>query len=489
VSVFKSLVLVVIFSAATVEGRHLSPSRALVLTHVTVIDCTGAPPRADVTVVIADGRITALRHQVKVPQDARLIDAKGKFLIPGLWDMHVHLAQGKFATWARPVFLPLLVANGVTGVRDMGGDFQTIQQLRKEMLDGVRAGPQIVAAGALLSGPPDEAFPGLLIVTSAATGRQAVLSQKLRGVDFIKVLSFVPRDAYFAIADEAKKQNLDFVGHVPESISAAEASDAGQRSIEHFTGIFLACSRREEELRNALLEAIRDPGSHQYAMERIGNHLPPCNAFESYDPEKAGRLFAVLAANHTWQVPTLVSAQAVADLAANRDAPDPHGKYIPAELQAAWREELGFEKLAPQDMKDLAIYFDKSLSLVGPLRRAGVEFMAGTDTPAPPAAGFALHDELALLVKGGLTPEEALETATRNPARFLGRERDLGTVEAGKIADLVLLNANPLEDIHNTTKISAVILHGQFLDRRLLDGMTKDATAAGTSKTAARTRQ
>jgi len=127
------------------------------------------------------------------------------------------------------------------------------------------------------------------------------------------------------------------------------------------------------------------------------------------------------------------------------------------------------------------------LPLVAPLRRAGVEFMAGTDTPVPSAAGFASHDELALLVKGGLTPEEALETATRNPARFLGRERDLGTVERSKIADLVLLIPNPLQDIHNTTKISAVILHGQFLDRRVLDGMMKDAAAAGTSKTTART--
>ena len=466
-----AILLVISSVAAAFQGRAPTEGPPLVLTHATVIDTTGGPPQQDMTVITAEGRVARVGKsgEVSVPPGAEIVDARGKFLIPGLWDMHVHLAQQAFENkWTRSVILPLLVANGITGVRDMGGNFQVIQSLRKEIAAHERLGPRIVAAGAAFDGPPSESSVDNLSIDTAAAGRQAVIAQKQRGVDFIKILTLVPRAAYFAIAEEAKKENLPFAGHVPEAVSVIEASEAGQKSMEHLTGVFLNCSSREQELRSAVLDGVRK--SVPFVLERISNHLPPRGAVESYDSGKCAQVFRVLAKNGTWQTPTLVSQQAFSIIARRRTLDDPAMKYVPGELRESG-EAVDFKKLQPRDVTDLAEYFVKSTPFVAAEHRAGVPFLAGTDAPYPPQAGFTLHQELALLAKAGLTPLEALQAATLNPAKFLGTTGSMGTVGAGKVADLVLLDANPLEDITNTTKIDAVIVAGRYLSRADLDAM------------------
>ncbi len=455
------LIFAPLFSAAA-SGQAKQDARPLVFAHVTVIDMTGAAAKPDMTVVITGDRITEVgkSDKVKLPKDAQVVEAAGKFLIPGLWDMHVH-------TWDKNYFFPLYIANGITGVRDMFGPVPPIKQWRKEIEDGVTLGPRIVAAGPIVDGPKP-VWPGSIGVSNAEEGRKAVTTVKEGGSDFVKVYSLLPRDAYFAIADEAKRQGMVFAGHVPESVSAAEASDAGQKSIEHLTGVLLACSSREDEIRKET-QARRLQGMTAllYAFAQV-------EALNSFDSKKAERLFARFVKNGTWMSPTLTVLRGIAFIGDADFRNDPRLDYVPAYLRMGlWGPNaFGLSIRKPEDHANAKRVFQKQLELIGAMKRAGVEFIAGTDTPNPYVfPGFSLHDELAMLVQSGLTPMEALQAATRNAAKYLGKLDSLGTIEKGKFADLVLLDQNPLADIANTKKIRAVALGGRLVDRAAIDEM------------------
>ena len=210
-------------------------SSILVIEHVTVTDVSGGPTRTDQTVVISGGTITAVTSSgsTKVPKGAQVVDARGKFLIPGLWDMHTHIAGiSAKPAWAKQVLLPLLVANGITGIRDMGGDLEALKAWRREISSGALMGPRIVAAGPMLlpprrSGSPTTVDPAELRVGTPEEARASVEKLRQLGADFVKIIE-VPREAYFAIADESKKVGISFVGHVPSEVNAIEASNAGQ---------------------------------------------------------------------------------------------------------------------------------------------------------------------------------------------------------------------------------------------------------------------
>ena len=284
----------------------------------------------------------------------------------------------------------------------------------------------------------------------------------------MKVYSFLPREAYFGIAEEAKAQGIPFAGHVPWSVSAAEASDAGQKSIEHLTGIFLSCSRRETDLRKQI------PQTTPFG----GRAIIEANALQTYDEQKASVLFQRFVKNGTWQCPTLTVLRSSAYREERNFRNDPRLKYMPSEVKDRWerRVEARPNFRAEEEHTYAREVYPKYFLLIAAMRRAGVQFLAGTDTGNPYCfPGFSLHDELALLVEAGLTPAEALRAATLNPAKFLGLDETLGTIEKGKIADLVLLDANPFQDIRNTQRINAVVLNGRFLDRKVLDGMLAKA--------------
>jgi imidazolonepropionase-like amidohydrolase len=443
----------------------------LAITHVTVIDAAGAGARPDQTVVIRDGRIAALGKSaaVVVPAGAEVVDGTDKFLIPGLWDMHAHIAAVSPA--GAQAFLDLYLANGVTGVREMHAFFpDLIFSLRKEVEAGKRIGPRIVAAGAMIDGPNPSAG-GAIPAADGQQGRAAVQALKKRGADFIKVHSKLPRDAYFAIADEARKQGLAFAGHVPESVSAAEASDAGQKSIEHMTGLWLSCSTEEQALRKETTEALRSGQAGDLGL-LIRLWLKPV---DSYSEPKARALYQRFAKNRTWQTPTLVLVRAVASLDDPAFTADRRVRFMPTSLRSFWDPKNPQYQAMTKGLVNLKPAFKRSLEEVGKMHRAGVELLAGTDTPFPFCfPGFSVHDELALLVEAGLTPMQALQAATRNPARYLGRLDDLGTVEKGKIADLVLLDANPLDAIKNTQRIAAVVVRGKLLSQDALRKMLAD---------------
>ena len=445
-----------------------SAPRATAFRHVTVIDMTGKSARPNMTVLVVGNRIQEIGKdgKVRLPKGVQVIEAKDKFMIPGLWDMHVHALW----PWRIETYFPLIVANGITGVRDMYGDFSLVEQCRQQIAAGTMIGPRIIASGPIVDGPQPE-WRGSIAVSNQAEAIQTVDSLKSRGVDFIKVYNLLPRDAYFSLAGEARKLNIPFAGHVPYAVSAAEASNAGQKSIEHLTGIFLSCAPNEDELRREFLDLLKTDKK----LSRVDLEL---KAMQFYDAKKAEQLFDRFVSNDTWQCPTLVASRGTAYRNDDHIRDDRRLRYIiPMERQywfPSTTDQTEAETAA--EIANLKRRFERMIDLVQVMHRSGVKFMAGTDSSVPFVfPGFSLHDELELFVASGFTPFEALQTATRNPAEFLGLTRDLGTLEKGKLADLVILESNPLQDIRNTRKIFGVVVNGRYLPKESLQAMLAGA--------------
>ncbi len=449
-----------------------SDKDALAVMHVTVIDMTGTPPLADQTVIIQKDRIANIgaSNTVTIPRGAQILEARGKFLIPGLADMHIHLTAAGEPDGSRKFMLPLLLANGITSARDMGGYLESLNPLRKEIKEGKRLGPRIVTPGPYLDGSPPSFQPSL-VVTNPVEASEDVHQLVARGVDFIKVQSILSREAYFAIAQAAQREHVTFVGHVPDRVTASEAADAGQHSIEHLTNVLRSCSRDEPNLMREQLYIPLKQETTEQSHSRIVQWQQ--ELLDSYSPEKAAALIAKFREKDVWQTPTLVLLKNDAFPTLQNSALfGDREKYIPPRSLAIWKKARSeqMRALSPQDSELHAQLLRKSMELVAEMQKAGVKILAGTDAPAPYVfPGSGLHDELQLLVEGGLTPLEALQSATKSPAEFLHVAKDSGTVEKGKFADLVLLEVNPLGDIRNTRKIHAVILHGKLLDRAALD--------------------
>jgi Amidohydrolase family len=450
-----------------------SRPRVTAITHVTVIDATGAPPHADFTVLVSGTQISAIgpSSSVSVPGDAQVPGGVGKFLIPGLVDMHLHLTGAGEPAGSREFFFPLLVANGITTVRDMGGRVDLLKALRDEIAKGKRLGPQIFFTGPYLDGDPPSFQPSI-VIQSPAEAIAAVRSLKEQGVDFIKVQSRLQPEGYFAIAEESKRLGIRFVGHVPDAITAAQASEAGQASIEHLTGVLLGCSTREEELRQRQLQPV-PPGENRsasLARQRAWQR----DLLNSISPQKSDALLRKFAANRTWHVPTFPLLVHTGFLTPETDLRnDPRSKYVPRNLLEIWEQgrKASLEGYSAEDFALRREIVKRSLKIVGRMNAAGVRLMTGTDSAAPNVfPGSSVHEDLAYLVAAGLTPMQALQAATSGPAEFLMRNGQ-GTIQAGKRADLVLLDANPLDDIHNTQKIRAVILNGKLLTRSHLDAL------------------
>ena len=463
------LLLSVIFLSCSCSSP---PPPSLAITHVTLIDATGTAAQPDMTVFLADEQIAAIgpSKAMFIPRETKTFDATGKFLMPGLVDMHVHLTGAGEPTGSREFILPLLLANGITTARDMSGNLDALLALRHEIERGQLQAPRIFFAGPYLDGQPPFFQPSL-VVTNSAEAAEDVHSLISRGADFIKVQSNLSRDAYFAIADLCRREHITYVGHVPDRVTASEASDAGQKSIEHLTGVLRACSSDEPSLMRKEFAAGPKKATIGQSLNR--ELAWQIELLQSYSDEKAAELIARFLRNQTWQVPTLILLRNDAfPTPENNPSRDSRRKYIPLQVLANWEKGTrDRDKGATREEFALRSRFmQASLRIVGKMNTAGIPIMAGTDTTAPFVfPGSSLHEELALLVQAGLTPMQALRAATKLPAEFLGKQQTQGTIEQGKFADLLLLDADPLEDIHNTQKIRAVILRGKLLDRNFLD--------------------
>lgn len=480
----------------SVEGQ--TPAPALALRNVTLIDGTGAPAVPRSTVVVSGGRIAAVGTNVVVPPGAQVIDGAGKFVIPGLWDMHLHLRGDARIPGIQTFGEVLLLANGVTAARVMAG-LPEFHRMRRAVEDGQALGPRIFISSRNMDGriprqplPPrwgdsaNEAeewasvgtgeIPRAYQVTSREQARAAVGEAKASGVEFIKIHNDLTPEAYFAIAAEAKANGLYLTGHAPTGVSVAALSDSGMRSIEHFPGMLEGCSTREDELLKASLDALALPPPQRAQR----NNEIRRTAIDSFSIERCTALAARLAKNGTWLSPTFMPGGGVRALSVrNADL----AKYVFAPLRARWQQQAAAApepappSAAEQELTRLAEA--TRLEIVGIMKRGGVQFVVGTDAGgAWRIPGRSLHEGLAEMTRAGLTPMEAIQAATLSSARLLGRDTEMGSVQVGKAADLVLLDRDPLQPIENTRSVHAVIVRGRLLDRKALDDMLSALEAA-----------
>jgi imidazolonepropionase-like amidohydrolase len=467
------LVLMGLLSACSLPQR-VQPSvpaphpEAIAFTKVTVIDATGAPARANHTVVVIGDRIRAVGHtsEIQIPHEARRIDADGMYLIPGLWDSHVHLS---FAEGEAEALLPLFLANGVTSLRDTGGNMGGAI-LRDRIARGEIMGPRIKMAGPLIEsaewlrrveevfgmeGEVGRMLSHVFTVTPriglGAPEEAPLLADSLMrlGVDFIKVRN-VHGVTYMALAEATERLGIPLAAHTPRGISLAEAVAAGTDSFEHTETITFALGDLSEaERRGAVAQLVRDSVLV----------TPTVVTALSLRGEKKTRAAAVLQ-------DTLNQL-------------DPRRRYLPRTILEHWRVALILTELEPP--MDWEAHLRQEMADLRLLHEEGVILLAGSDFGGIPMVfpGFSIHEELQLLVEhAGMTPLEALQTATRNPPMFFGMQDEIGTIQPGRVADLVLLRTNPLADIFNTRQIQAVVLNGRLLDRDALDEMLRAAERA-----------
>jgi len=412
---------------------------SIAITRVSVIDGDAPSPRTDQTVVIDGNRIVRVgaSGSVAVPPGARIVDGRGKFLLPGFWDMHVHTA----ISGGRDL-LSLYVANGVTGVRDMAGDWDTLKSWRSEIGRGQLVGPRIIASGPYLEGG-DVPIPHLL-ARNAVEASAGVDSLIALGVDFIKVHSQLNAESYFAIARRARERGVVFAGHVPRVVGSAAASDSGQKSIEHLLGIPAECTPADSV-------ALAPRYTVQGALGRCSS-------------EDLAPLYEKFVRNGTYVTPTFTAQVEVAVWPTRAVPGDSLAHYLPKAVRDYVAQIFPMPDSIPPNADSVGrAMLEKRLRQVSAMQRAGVHILTGTDAPlrnSPP--GFGLHEELALLVSGGMAPFDALRSATLEPARYFGMLDSLGTIAPGKLADLLLLDANPLQDIRNTRRISAVVANGRL---------------------------
>jgi hypothetical protein len=399
---------------------------ALVLSGGTLIDGTGAAPVADSVVVIEKDRIIAAgpRSRVKLPAGATVIDARGKYILPGLWDMHAHLFQMEFG--------PAYLAAGVTTVRDVGNEFEFVTTMRDAIKQGRGLGPDMMLAGYIeAKGPGPQA--NFFLVETPEQMRAAVRRYKEAGFEQIKVRDRITLELLKAEADEAHKLGMTLTGHVPKVLNARQAVEAGQDQISHI---------------NFIAPLIVPKISVSAQGQRVFD-------FEGPNVKQAIQFFK----DHNTVIdPTLVYMEM---FSRNKKTPittfEPGFAHVPREY-AEHMNNIGVE---PASEKFWSAMIERFIAIVGALHKAGVTIVAGTDVVVP---GHSLHRELELFVEAGFTPMEAIQAATIVPARVMKRDKDVGTIETGKRADLIIIDANPMESISNIRKLKWVIAGGRMYD-------------------------
>lgn len=440
-------------------------SSPLAIVNVTIVDVQANRLINGQTVVIDNNHIVAVGDTagVHVPANAQVVDGKHRYLLPALWDMHTHIYA------ISPLLdLPLHIAYGVTNVRDMQGCPQADdpfiacpedkRRWSAEAVSGKRVGPRIVSSTSFMANGPSilERMKGLPEFFGTQTPEQAraFINHFAGKVEAVKVYNSVPRDAYFALVEQARRVGMEVVGHRPHGISAVEAA-ANQKSIEHARFILHESFSGSDQLRELA-------GTAQWREDRR-------RMLDEHDPEMAEAIFAAMREAGTWYVPTHLTrwADAYAEEAIVRE--DPLLRYLHPLMKWQWLEDVDgtlAQAPSPQERQNYREFYRKGLELTGAAHQAGVKTLVGTDYIV---AGAYVHRELEQLVLAGLTPAQALHAATLAPAEYFGLGGQYGTVANGKVADLVLLGANPLEDIRNTQQIESVIFNGNLYDGNAIE--------------------
>jgi imidazolonepropionase-like amidohydrolase len=422
------------------------------IVNVTVIDVAEGVAVPGQTVVVVGDRIERMGPvaEIELPGGASILDGRGLYLMPGLVDAHVHFLDAS-------TFGPLMIANGITLVRDTGMPTDFVLEVRSGLNRGDLLGPEMVATGAILDGTPP-IIPSISVgVQTPAEARAAVRQQAAAGVDMIKVYSRLTRDAFLAILDEAKVLGLRVVGHVPETVSIEDAAAAGLACSEHFFGFEQVIGRL---LGGPVRSTYAGMGADAGYLLRLGE----------VDPQALQEVFGRLRKSGLTVCPTVVTFKVGVQTTQFQSGDFPLDEYISSTVLETWRALWAGQADLPDAI------WQNWAKMVFALNEAGVPLMAGTDLSVPGVIpGFSLHDELAIWQDAGIPPADILRSATLVPARFMGLGDRLGSLAEGKTASMVLLRANPLEDIGNARNIEAVFLRGRYFDRAALDRMLEEA--------------
>lgn len=453
---------------------------AYILTNISTVDPIDGLKKNQ-NLVIKEGKISKIftTGELQLSNANEIYDGTGKYLIPGLWDAHVHFA---YLEEMAPSMFNLFLAHGVTSVRDTGGRLEFVHHWRDLAKERPQTAPRVKISGPLLDGTPnvydgsDTGHPEL----SVGLDSDKTISKQLQrldsaNVDFLKAYEMLEPHQFGQITEFAEKNGLKLTGHVPLSMHVIEASDAGLNSMEHMRNLELSCARNWEELlqmRQALLE--NGDGVTGADLRSTIHVLQRPIAIENYDEKRADEVVAVLAKNDTWQIPTLTLNTGRTERHFEQPGWQESFEYVPDTIKNRWIQNI--ESLSEIETPPFQEEYSRWMfNMVSKINQADIEIMAGTDCPifflTP---GYSLHQELAMLVKAGLSPQEALKTATYNPAKYFEMEQELGSIKENMWADLVLLDANPLEDIANTKKIYAVVKQGNFMDRNELDQLLEE---------------
>ncbi|ALW84307.1 hypothetical protein AUC43_03860 [Hymenobacter sedentarius] len=444
----------------------------VVINHVTVVDVVTGQLKPNQVVTVSKGKIVGVDPADKDSYAAKqYVNGNGRFLIPGLWDMHVHFRGGDSLIAANQKSLTLFLAHGITTVRDAGGDLTpSVMQWRQEMEAGKLAGPHIFTSGPKIDGPKAY-WPGSLEVETPAQIRKALDSLQRLHVDYVKIYdSTISGEAYLNTISQAQKRGMKTTGHMPYSVTLGEAVKRGLDATEHLYYVFKACSGKEDSLTALVRNSLKTP-------KPLGLFAVLPAVYDTYSPAAAERIFKLMAKYHTAAVPTLHISKTLSELPENDHSQDTLRAYIDPKIQATYTRRLA----SARQQSAAAQAFSKKLeakffSLVPLMQAAGVPILAGSDSGPFNSfiyPGASLQDELILLVQAGLTPAQALQAATINGAKFMGVADRTGTIAPGKDADLLLLTANPLENIANVKRIDAVVSRGKAYPAAALSNMLR----------------
>jgi imidazolonepropionase-like amidohydrolase len=465
-----AFILVVLISCTT---NNDFKDASYAINNVTVIDAKNGT-RDNQTLIVKDNKIIALgtSDELSFSDELKLIDGKGKYLIPGLWDAHVHLTYEPEMTTS---MFDLFLVNGITSVRDTGGELELVMPLKREADADPKNKPRVKVAGPLLDGVPTvyDGVSRIKLGMGAGTpaAAEALVDQFVDGgVDLIKSYEMLTPASFSAVLKRAKQHGKIVTGHVPLSMDVVDASNQGLRSMEHMRNLEMSISEDHDSLLKVRKEMLFNKNKLLGLELRSSIHSAQrTHAILTQDETRRNYVLKVLHDNDTWQTPTLsiVTPRAFRPFAKQswRD----NFKYLPTNVEERWNELVSTITENPVNESDY-IFPNWAMEMVSHLKAAKVPIMAGTDTPIfLLTPGFSLHNELVLLVQAGLTPMEALESATYLPAQYFGLEKELGLIEEGMLADLLLLNANPLESIDNTQNIDAVFKDGKYFNRSALN--------------------
>ena len=436
------------------------------------------------TVVIKAGKIHKIEPsaELRLSSKNQIFNGDGKYLMPGLWDAHVHFA---YKEELAPSMFNLFLAYGITSVRDTGGKIEFVKKWKDKSLANPTEAPRVMIAGPLLDGVPnvyDGSGPDRPPLSVGLDSFDEVKNQidelDSLGVDLLKAYEMLSPEQFELITKLSKEKGLRLTGHVPLSMDVITASNYGLNSMEHMRNLELSCASNADELldqrRELLMLGSSDPGG--VLRSRIHKAQREI-AIQNYDEKRADAVLDVLAKNATWQIPTLALNTGITERPFATKEWQGTFKYLPSSIEEEWSK--GVEAIRQVNATPFQQEYNNWMfNMVGKIHESRIDIMAGTDCPifflTP---GRSLHQELALLVKAGLSPLEAIKAATLNPAKYFELDNELGLIQENMWADLLILDANPLENINNSQRINSVIKQGMFYDRNALDQMLEQLDA------------